>query len=151
MKKGNIRALAKSIRSREIRGLGFNMKAYLADKTEVEDVGGHCGTIGCIAGHAVVKFGPEGARGTYTKFSTVDLYDGSLYIQATEVESAARAYLGLTERQGDRLFTPTGVKYSDVTEDEAAHVLEMLANTGRVYWQKVKNRQRREELESVES
>ncbi len=79
---------------------------------------GHCGTAGCIAGHAVFVYAPEKRRG--------------------DVRAVARALLGVTEEQTGELFCAlnTPVSLGDITPAMAAATLENYALTGKVEWPK---------------
>lgn len=64
-----------------------------------------CGTVGCIAGHAVLLFGDENKK-----------------IRFCEVESEARELLGLSVETAEKLFYPGAWKgnYCNHTENERA-------------------------------
>ena len=100
--------------SRKIReglpGMRFDMRDW-----------GHCGTSGCIAGHAVAVYAPD----------SWELRTRS------NIEPVARQLLGLSESEGRRLFTPREPEdYALITPAMAASVLENFALTGKVEWAK---------------
>lgn len=81
-----------------------------------------CNTVACIAGHAALLATAE------TKHRPED------------IEYYAQDWLGLTNEQATRLFTPFGLTlpegchYDDVTPQIAARACEHLRDTGEVDW-----------------
>lgn len=102
--------------------LGFNMNYFRVERNEsclFEDFAERpCGTVACIAGHALRLAGIDGT-----------------FI-------AAAKWLGLSYigSEGEELFYPGNVSgicvfwWSDITPAHAAAVLRRLAETGKVEW-----------------
>ncbi|PCJ68234.1 MAG: hypothetical protein COA62_15840 [Rhodobiaceae bacterium] len=142
MNKARILKLADVIERREIKRLGFNMRNWFADRVANWDHGGNCGTVACIAGHAVVLFADDGkVNKTRTrKRRCISAFEPQ-YSFGDTVEADAQAILGLTKRQAHALFVPHDVILPNVTTEQAVEVLRTLANTGRVSWAKVRRAQ----------
>lgn len=76
-----------------------------------------CGTVACIAGHAVALFRPT------ERFGEAFIWD------------AASKLLGLTTEESTHLFLPhSGPTSFDITAEQAAAVLDHLADTGEIDW-----------------
>lgn len=121
MNKERILELANVIERHSIPGLGFNMSVYGC--TGMQDLSGHgCGTVGCIAGHAVAHFELDG--------------DPSPLPDLVGVSRRAAEILGLDFTTREDLFCPEG--YSEAPEmyppAKAVAVLRHLAETGEVDW-----------------
>jgi len=127
MNRDRIRELADVIERGEppIPGMRFDMRHFFAPSIEnIETNGATCGTVACIAGWAVAKWGSR---------------DDLLRMNGAGVSEAAARLLGLSRETAYSLFTPFG-------EDGGAHnpfaagginaarVLRNLAETGRVDW-----------------
>lgn len=97
--------------------VGFNMESF-APVGDLVDYSGHnCGTSCCLAGHVLIQAG----------ISTSSFL----------IDSVAAEYLGLSEIQSTRLFTPVSLKNLDpysATPEQAIKVLEHLLATGEVDW-----------------
>lgn len=101
----------------EVAPARFNMNQWYAEHP--------CGTIGCIAGHAMVLLDPRGAQWNWKPYNAAE-------------------HLGLVCNQLERsveLFTPDedilrecGLDYRGVRANHAAKVLRHLAATGKVDW-----------------
>lgn len=119
----NILKVADAIEQHSIAELGFNMnyEHYVSgeyDRCESLDRSGHgCGTVACIIGWTNAVFASE-----------------PLGLSETAV-----AHLGISVRDGDRLFWPDkerwGIRtYDDITPAQAVSTLRRLAATGEVDW-----------------
>lgn len=99
----------------------FNMDRWLqtdiegADDRPIGEVVHTCGTVACIAGHAVALFKPKER------------------VRETSIWATAEELLGLTDDQSSDLFLP-GIQWADATAEKAASVLDHLANTGEIDW-----------------
>lgn len=85
-------------------------------KTNAEAFEGSCGTVACIAGHAMVLFEP----------------DAPLCPEG-QISDRAQDYLGLTDDQAGELFIPR-LETHITTKARAVQVLRTLAETGEVTW-----------------
>jgi hypothetical protein len=105
----NLTLLANHLRKPETAA-HFDLEYY---HTPSEQPLNSCGTVGCIAGHAVFV----------ARTSTYDYF------------GEAERWLGLTYRQALDLFTPTDINYADVTASKAADVIDHLIATGEVSYE----------------
>ena len=124
MNKEKILEVAAAIRKGDER-LGFNMIDFytLAGWSKPDMSGNQCGTVACIAGWAVfLEDGPEALA------------------LGRNIERRAAKILGLPEDHADRLFSPDHTdRWSSITPDHAASVLEEFAETGKIEWWKNEN------------
>lgn len=116
----NIKKLAARLREPDA-AKHFDMSDYLrlgaADETTPLGEAIHtCGTAACIAGWATVMALPD-----------------ATYMEVDEAK-IGREFLGLTVDQSYALFLPDGVDFYTVTAEQAADVLDHLAETGEVVW-----------------
>jgi len=110
MNKARILELADIIENDSLRHMKFDMNIYLAD----DDLG--CGSVGCIAGYAVAKWGdPETDKATW---------------------SEAEELLDLTPDEHGQLFEAPRIHYDLVTPQIAASVMREFVETGVVSWPK---------------
>lgn len=119
----NILKVADAIEQASVPGLGFNMNQVLceAHPENPDHTGRHCGTVGCIAGWAFVLATGQMEQGRYGA-----------------AKAMARNWLGLSERDAERLFYPDfglEVSYRSITQPQAARALRNLAITGKVDWE----------------
>jgi hypothetical protein len=138
MNKEVINAVADAIARGELveHGIGFNMATWnsgLDISTYVDQTGGGCGTVACIAGWTSQMFDGNGNR--------LEL-DGPLLRTSSDIIDTARDAMGLTWEQADDLFVPWASRsvLSQVTNCEAVGVLRKLAETGEVDWAPVLQR-----------
>lgn len=124
MNVANLRALAKHLRT-PLAAKHFDLETYfdLGPRQDDEPVAKairSCGTVACIAGHALVLSAPADV----------------VPEEGEEIHDRAAAWLGLDAEQAHALFLPAGtrVNYMAVTAAIAANVVERLANTGEVLW-----------------
>lgn len=124
-----------------LRGMEFNMEYYINPRRYERS---HCGTVACIAGHAMVLEALDEGL----------LKIGSRHVS---VERAARAllnlrrppdredwefgifdlvsdWLDLTHSQASALFDPLGVDMDEVPATVAVETVRRFARTGRIYW-----------------
>ena len=104
----------------EAPDVGFNMATFGPSEVreDLEDLSGRgCNTTCCIAGHAAILAQSESRSGRFGHPTVV-----------------AREWLGLSERESEALFIPTGRNTYDATSTQAAAVLRNLAKTVRVDW-----------------
>ncbi len=87
-----------------------------------------CGTIGCIAGTAVLHFDPT--------FVLKHCYNTSNEVnQQTNICIRARELLGLTNIESADLFTPLeDIDYNEITPQLAATVIRRFVETGLIEW-----------------
>lgn len=86
-----------------------------------------CGTVGCIAGHALVLAAMEGKlQGIVKKKNGL----------VASVQHNAREYLGLNYQESEKLFMAFGVMTYMVTPAIAIKVLEDLLVFGNVSWRR---------------
>lgn len=142
--------VAVAIQRHTLNGLGFNMGWWLRPEPRVpglsvnRDRGGNpnfCGTVACIAGHAVVL--AHAQRAPDTKVDRIIVMEvASNY--SREISTAAADWLGLDPHSfggdGDALFNaPDRDRYKfplleDVTAEQAIATLCAFAGTGYVDW-----------------
>jgi hypothetical protein len=124
----NIRALAARLRAPATQG-HFNMGIYFnfngeenRYSTVAQDI--HtCGTTACIAGFAYIMAKPDGP--SYEADRNWNFTD----FRGREI---AKSWLGITETQAFNLFESNA--RLDITPEQAAQVLDRLAETGEVSW-----------------
>lgn len=128
MNKDRIRQLAEHLRKPETAG-HFNMEYFCGTIPDGETRGASvgevihaCGTVACIAGHALALFAPM------------------TEITGWMVDAGAEALEIDDEEVTDALFTPEGLEMGNgvnaykATNLQAARVLDHLAETGEVDW-----------------
>lgn len=116
----NIQRVIRSIEAEE--ALGFNMATYrdrVLPGVQEDMSGRHCGTVACIAGHAVAT-----------------LETANLTHPADGYFETARKLLGLRTDEAAALFYGHGARRSldHITVAEALGTLCHLAETGQVDW-----------------
>ncbi len=129
MNKERLLALADRIENLDGE-LGFNMAHWYDENSGLDDMSGHdCGTVACIAGHAVDMFGEKGwLRNAYRYHSLV-----------ISVSENARRLLDLERQISDELFgenVVTGMELWGIRPLTAAKVIRHLIETGEVRWDK---------------
>ena len=95
--------------------VGFHMNYYLTNTNEGNDKSGHsCGTIACIAGHAVLVSGQKGFIQSYF--------------------NKAKRWLGLTEEEAVYLFNGSFTRkcIQDITLEDGILQLNHMIETGEV-------------------
>lgn len=104
---------------------GFDMSVWEHD----------CGTPACIAGWASSLACPEGRPKTS-------------YGRTMDAEEVANIWLDLTYQEGSDLYIASGlnVELSRITPEQAATVLDHLAETGKVDWSVIKDQFASEEF-----
>ena len=107
----------------------FNMGDYL--DTVTEEAGENwCGTVGCIAGHAVMVANPS-VKGEYALRDLVQTdWDQELTGERGCVHVWARRWLGLERAEARALFEPmslhlNGLSYGEVTRAMALEMLDL--------------------------
>jgi hypothetical protein len=101
----------------------FNMNQWYAEHP--------CGTIGCIAGHAMVLLDPRGAQWDWRPTEAarhLGIVDESAYFYGGELASK------LFAPNEEELIIDCGLDYHRVRANHAAKVLRHLAATGEVDW-----------------
>ena len=129
MNRENLLRVADAIERSTIPDVGFNMRYYIdveedyaaGDLFRPRDWSGHpCRTTACIAGHAyLVKHG--------------EICD---HASSEVVYVEARAFLGLTKDEAQRLFIgrPRDIKFGNVSSPQAARTLRHAAEHGVINW-----------------
>lgn len=125
MNVANIRRLARRLRSPSAEG-HFDLTNWLEPADDTVPLGQAihtCGTVACIAGFAAVMAEPT-------------LKDR--HLDGLDYSERGQKFLGLTDSQARALFIPDAEKvdYDAVTRFIAADVLDHLADTGEVIWQR---------------
>lgn len=125
MNKENILKVADAIERHSVRGLGFNMGAWLDDTgCRVDFSGFNCDTTACVAGWAVaVQTGINFAHDL--RFNIIpedDFYE------------RAREFFDIDDILAHALFYRLSRNIDVATDKQAVATLRRLAETGKVYW-----------------
>lgn len=108
---------------------GFDYFAkHIPEYQESFKTGNECGTIGCIAGHAMVVAVKEGKLDKI-KNEVASRADGHV-----RPSTLARAYLELTNEESSALFTPVCDRYDLITTKHAITVLQRFLDTNVIHW-----------------
>lgn len=120
-----VRELATAIRTASLveRDVGFNMSVFneTIERADCADMTGHnCGTVACVAGWAALMWAEE------------ELTEDDDYINFLSNT------LDVSFEMAENIATPDvsdgTLDYSVITTDQAADMLERLADTGEVKW-----------------
>lgn len=141
MNTANILAVADAIEQHTIPWLGFNLGPFFsiaAETREGDDVpvdrsGHNCGTVACIAGHAMIL--KHGVTNEPRSAAEADkLLKGDFLAEAAkffELEYGSDT----EDRAGDLFFAKSASRYRDeIPADQAVRTLRHLAATGTVDW-----------------
>lgn len=121
MNREHILLVADAIEHHKLPSIGFNMSCLMMEHGHYPDLSGRgCGTVACIAGHAVILSSPD------TNWSKAFLND---------IEDAAQKYLDIREDQAfDLFFADNGPDLTDITLEMAVRTLRHFAETGVIKW-----------------
>lgn len=116
----------------------FDMDLFMYPSRDGSNNAYHCGTVGCIAGHAVMLM--ENMIPSRAKVSVLNrcVWDRKMQIKGPELAGAtatvAANWLGLSVRDASILFYASGTKVPlrSITRQQAVTMLKRLRDNGRI-------------------